>query len=61
VAVSYKGNRRPRLFTELFLSYGAGQHYLQGFTRARAWNLICWILIVLGSFGWVVFLMWKPY
>jgi hypothetical protein len=49
------------LFSELFLSYGSGQHLLQGVTRAKAWNAISWTLIVLGSVAWVAFFLWKPY
>ncbi len=51
---------RERIFTDFFLSYGSGQHYLQGITRAKAWNLVSWALIFLGSLGWIAFLMWKP-
>lgn len=58
--VGDKRSVRTRLFTDLFLSYGSGQHYLNGITRAKAWNFISWLLIAFGSLGWVAFLMWKP-
>ncbi len=51
---------RQRIFTHLFLSYGSGQHHFHGLTRAKAWNLISWVLILAGCLGWVAFLMWKP-
>lgn len=55
-----KRSVRKRIFTEFFLSYGSGQHHLSGITRAKAWNIVSWGLIVLGSLCWVIFLMWKP-
>jgi hypothetical protein len=61
VTADDKRSVRSRLFTELFLTYGAGAQYCQRLTRAKAWNLISWFLIAIGALGWVVFLMWKPY
>lgn len=49
-----------RVFADLIVRYGAGAHYVQKFTSAKAWNLIAWVLIALGIVGWIFFLMWHP-
>jgi hypothetical protein len=51
---------RQRIFHDFFVTYGAGSAYLERFTRSKAWNLISWVLIVIGVLGWVAFLFWKP-
>jgi hypothetical protein len=50
----------PREISDFFIRYGGGAHYVQRFTKIKAWNFIAWTLIVLGTCGWVLFLMWKP-
>jgi len=48
------------MFADLFLRYGAGASRVQRIATVKHWNLVAWILILLGSAGWAIFLLWNP-
>jgi high-affinity Fe2+/Pb2+ permease len=51
---------REGIFETLFIRYGAGSDLIKRLTASKTWNIVAWILILLGVLAWIVFLRWNP-
>jgi hypothetical protein len=51
---------RAGIFETLFIRYGAGSDFVKRLTVSKTWNIVAWILIVLGALAWIAFLRWNP-
>jgi len=48
------------IFSTLFVRYGSGSGVFLPITQAKAWNVIAWSLIVVGTLAWgVALFVWN--